>query len=176
MKNTYLRKLTSDRLGVDMPSVIARALKFSRCKFNLRNLAEMESPIAEWEEIQLLSAMYTDEFVILEDGKGISTSKVRVLLTPNTAMEDSSAFLKCTLTITLPREVNVPDSHEQYPAALPEMVVSEERGMDESQVRDLVFKLREKSSELSGSAMLFQIIELARDTLVLWACGDVSDG
>ena len=46
------------------------------------------------------------------------------------------------------------------------MKITEEKGMDEHQIEAIHARLKDKTIELKGTPMLFQIIELAKDLMV----------
>ena len=63
-------------------------------------------PIEEMEEIQLIQAMFMDECELITSGSKNTLGEIRIKLTPNTAMNDTNAFVRCTLKLVLPSKVD----------------------------------------------------------------------
>ncbi len=72
----------------------------------------MASTIEDLEEVQLLQAMFMDEMEIICPSHRLQDREnndhwatLRLKLTPNTAMDETTTFVQCTLVLYVPKEV-----------------------------------------------------------------------
>jgi len=107
--------------------------------------------IANLEEVQLLEAMFLDEFKLDKELRQIG-----VELKPNTGMDDSKIFVQCKLVITL---------SPKYPKEIPTLSITNYKGMQEDNVQAMLKILHEKAKLMIGSPMIFEILELGKEIL-----------
>ncbi|XP_078682330.1 uncharacterized protein LOC144916810 [Branchiostoma floridae x Branchiostoma belcheri] len=106
-------------------------------------------------ELEILESIYLDELQVEHDDSG-NPSTVEITLHPATADNVEAQFVRLTLSIILPK---------QYPQELPSLTIQNPRGLSEQQVNSLYKSLQHLAQERQGESMLYEIIELAKDSL-----------
>ncbi|XP_033627869.1 zinc finger CCCH domain-containing protein 13-like [Asterias rubens] len=107
------------------------------------------------QELRLLTEIYINELNIICDDSGIA-SEVCVVLHPATADNVEEQYVCLTLDMKLP---------EQYPDALPEITIRNSRGISDEHLMSLDAKLKQLAEERQGGAMLYELIEVAKESL-----------
>ncbi|XP_019646719.1 PREDICTED: E3 ubiquitin-protein ligase RNF25-like [Branchiostoma belcheri] len=106
-------------------------------------------------ELEILESIYLDELQVEHDDSG-NPRRVEITLHPATADNVEAQFVRLTLSIILPK---------QYPQELPSLTIQNPRGLSEQQVNSLYKSLQHLAQERQGESMLYEIIELAKDSL-----------
>ncbi|XP_038053801.1 dentin sialophosphoprotein-like [Patiria miniata] len=107
------------------------------------------------QELGLLEAIYVHELDVNYTDSGIPT-ELSIILHPATAGNLDQQYVCLTLNIKLP---------EQYPHSLPEITIRNPRGVSDEHLASLGAKLNQIASERQGGAMLYELIEVAKESL-----------
>ncbi|KAK7482417.1 hypothetical protein BaRGS_00026339 [Batillaria attramentaria] len=107
------------------------------------------------EEIGVLESIYITELTVIKDADGWP-GKISVLLHPATGDDDSKKYVCMTLVFTIPHT---------YPNDIPEINVQHPRGLGEEELHSLIEDMKVLAEEMKGGAMLFELIEMAKDCL-----------
>ncbi|KAJ8043947.1 E3 ubiquitin-protein ligase RNF25 [Holothuria leucospilota] len=106
------------------------------------------------QELELLKQIYIHEMDIKKcNGHPCELSLV---LHPATADRTDLQYVTLTLIFQITKE---------YPDVLPEIIIRNPRGMSEGEINSLHNKLKECAASKLGEAMLFELIELAKESL-----------
>ncbi|XP_072024775.1 uncharacterized protein [Amphiura filiformis] len=107
------------------------------------------------QELGLLQAIYVNELEVQHDESG-QPMILSVTLHPSTADNADLQYVCLTLILTL---------STQYPDELPDIAIKNPRGISDEQLTNIKSQLQELASEQKGSAMLYELIEVAKEAL-----------
>ncbi|KAL3858195.1 hypothetical protein ACJMK2_012799 [Sinanodonta woodiana] len=107
------------------------------------------------EELEVLEAIYLDDLNISRDESGLVQS-ISLVLHPATGDDVHKKFVCMTLVIQIP---------EQYPNDLPTVTVRNPRGIGDEDIQSLLEAIDKRMEERKGESMLFEVIELAKESL-----------
>lgn len=105
------------------------------------------------DELEMLRSIYLNELEVLYD-KGCPL--ITVQLHPSTADNVDEQYVRMSLILYLPAG---------YPDAIPDIKIQNPRGLSDEKLQRIVDDLCSKAEERKGSAMLFELIECAKDHL-----------
>ncbi|XP_060081294.1 E3 ubiquitin-protein ligase RNF25-like [Ylistrum balloti] len=107
------------------------------------------------EELEVLESIYIDELEVDHDHKG-HPSSISLQLHPSTGEDVHKKFVCMTLTLNVPIK---------YPVELPEVLIRNPRGIGEEELESLHEAMNQLAVERRGGHMLYDIIELAKESL-----------
>ncbi|OWF56798.1 uncharacterized protein LOC110452394 [Mizuhopecten yessoensis] len=107
------------------------------------------------EELEVLESIYIDELEVDNNDNG-HPSSITVQLHPSTGEDVHKKFVCMTLTLNVP---------VGYPNELPEILIRNPRGVGEEELESLHEAINELAEERRGGHMLYDIIELAKESL-----------
>ncbi|XP_022085853.1 protein SPT2 homolog [Acanthaster planci] len=107
------------------------------------------------QELGLLEAIYVNELNVDYSDSGVP-DELSIVLHPATAGNVDQQYVCLTLNLQLP---------EQYPQRLPEITVRNPRGVSDEHIASLGAKLNQIAAERQGGAMLYELIEVAKESL-----------
>ncbi|KAL5016174.1 hypothetical protein ScPMuIL_005763 [Solemya velum] len=107
------------------------------------------------EELEVLEAIYIDELTILRNDSG-ELSSIKLQLHPSTGDDQKKKYVCLTLAIKI-------STH--YPDEIPGICITNPRGLGEEEIYSLQKDLEKLALERKGSTMLFELIELAKESL-----------
>lgn len=107
------------------------------------------------EEIEALEAILLDDISIVYDAEGRPES-IKSTIFPSTANEVNKQYVCVTLEVNLP---------EDYPDCEPNIKLRNPRGLDDSTIDDIYKAIAEKCKEYLGQPVIFELIELIRESL-----------
>jgi len=113
------------------------------------------------QELQLIHAIYFNEILtvesIIDKKSNEKLTKFKIDLKPNTAMDNKRVFVYATLIFTL--------NEKEYPKLLPTITFNNTKGLEDSQIADIITKLQQKAVDPDTTSILLQVIELAVEIL-----------
>lgn len=107
------------------------------------------------EELEVLESIYLDDIKVSKD-EGNSPVSIQLQLHPATGDELDKRYVCMTLTLNLP---------QQYPDEVPDIVITNPRGIAEEEVQSLLEELENLALERVGGEMLYELIEVAKESL-----------
>ncbi|CAG9855869.1 unnamed protein product [Phyllotreta striolata] len=107
------------------------------------------------EELEALEAILMDDISITYDEQSCLTL-IKSTIFPSTANEVNKQYVCVTIEVKLP---------EDYPDSEPNVQLRNPRGLDDSTVNDLYKSIKEKCTEYLGQPVIFELIELIRESL-----------
>ncbi|XP_074025623.1 E3 ubiquitin-protein ligase RNF25 [Leptinotarsa decemlineata] len=107
------------------------------------------------EELEALEAIFMDDISITYDEKSRPVL-VKTTIFPSTANEIDKQYVCVTLEVRLP---------EDYPDREPSVQLRNPRGLDDSTINNLYKSIKEKCTEFIGQAVMYELIELIRESL-----------
>ncbi|XP_041348298.1 hornerin-like [Gigantopelta aegis] len=107
------------------------------------------------EELAVLQAIYIDELVIEQDDRN-HPSTIILELHPSTGDDLTKRFVCMTLVLKPPLA---------YPDELPEIGIKNPRGVGDEELQSLQEAMNELAEMKRGGPMLYQLIEMAKETL-----------
>lgn len=108
------------------------------------------------EEVEALKSIYIRELEVTNCENTTVPSSISISLHPATADNTSEQYVCLTLVINLP---------PNYPNDLPEIIIRNPRGLSDEDLERIKSDLHSKASDSKGNAMLFELIELAKEHL-----------
>ncbi|KAL4223522.1 NF-kappaB binding [Mactra antiquata] len=107
------------------------------------------------EEIEVLEAIYVEELNITKDDSS-DVTQIMLQLHPATGDDIEQRFVCMTLVLSLTTK---------YPDELPDITIRNPRGIAEEEIASLREDMQVLCEERRGSPMLYELIELAKDSL-----------
>ncbi|XP_033748364.1 uncharacterized protein DDB_G0287625-like [Pecten maximus] len=107
------------------------------------------------EELEVLESIYIGELEVDHDDRG-HPSSISLQLHPSTGEDVNKKFVCMTLVLNLPGS---------YPMELPEIIIRNPRGIGEEELESLHEAINQLAEERRGGHMLYDIIELAKESL-----------
>ncbi|XP_006818085.1 uncharacterized protein LOC102804335 [Saccoglossus kowalevskii] len=107
------------------------------------------------QELELLEAIYISELTVDQNVSDAACS-LSLELHPATAEDIDTQYVRITLVLKL---------SENYPQTVPEILIQNSRGLSDEQLTSLHAKLYHLAEERQGCAMLYELIELAKESL-----------
>ncbi|XP_019868853.2 E3 ubiquitin-protein ligase RNF25 [Aethina tumida] len=107
------------------------------------------------EELEALEAILMDDITITYNEEGYPVL-VKTTIFPSTADDIEKQYVCVTLEAKLP---------EEYPDTQPIIQLRNPRGLDDSTINHLQRSITNKCDEFVGQSVMFEVIELIRETL-----------
>eukprot|EP01100_Stratorugosa_tubuloviscum_P011467 TRINITY_DN5116_c2_g1_i1.p1 TRINITY_DN5116_c2_g1~~TRINITY_DN5116_c2_g1_i1.p1 ORF type:complete len:187 (-),score=57.33 TRINITY_DN5116_c2_g1_i1:100-660(-) len=102
------------------------------------------------EELALLEAMYPNELTVKKP------NQISIQLSPSTGGDEMGIWVKCEIIFTI---------STNYPEVCPIIEVEDLLGLEPIELSKICSNLKERSEELKGQQMLFELIELAKELI-----------
>ncbi|CAG2196718.1 AO7 [Mytilus edulis] len=116
---------------------------------------KLKTNLINMEELEVLESIYLDDIKVNKDEQDSPVS-IQLQLHPATGDELDKRYVCMTLTLNLP---------QQYPDEVPDIVITNPRGIAEEEVQSLLEELENLALERVGGEMLYELIELAKESL-----------
>ena len=107
------------------------------------------------EELEVLESIYLDDIKVEKDERDFPVS-IQLQLHPATGDELDKRYVCMTLTLRISK---------QYPYEVPEIIITKPLGIADEEVQSLLQELEMLAEDRVGEEMLYEIIELAKQSL-----------
>ncbi|XP_013379626.1 E3 ubiquitin-protein ligase RNF25 [Lingula anatina] len=107
------------------------------------------------EEVEVLESIYLDDLLV-DHEHGISPCVISICLHPSTGDSVEQKYVCLTLVMEL---------SSKYPDEAPKIMIKNPRGLADEEINRTFQKLQDLASEREGSPMLYELIELAKESL-----------
>ncbi|XP_078478786.1 E3 ubiquitin-protein ligase RNF25, partial [Lampetra planeri] len=114
------------------------------------------SPGPLQSELEVLQAIFLDDMTVTHEDGRPHPWQVTVHLAPATGEDPALGFVRLSLHLQL---------QHSYPCSTPLITISNPRGFSEQQIDGLVETLRILAQQHLGSAVLFQLVQVAKEAL-----------